>query len=343
MTKPIDSNPDPKSPVLRLDRLEIRYPNRAAQSEAVVVDGLGFEVAQGQAVGILGESGSGKTSLALAVTGLLPPEARCSMELEIHGQPVPPSADERFWRRLRGDTIGMVFQQPSLALHPMRKVGLQVADVLRSHRPWSARSCRQKVLELLDELDLEADIFHAFPHQLSGGQRQRIVLAQALACEPSLLVADEPTTALDRRTEIQVLELVRRLSRERRMALLWISHDPGVLAEITDCIYVMYAGRWMEEGPTESLLARPNHPYTKMLLDCLPRRKALRSEPLDRRRLPVIPGVAPSAGELPSGCRFVDRCPVATESCREEPPPVPVGQGRAWCVRPGPASFGGRS
>ncbi len=340
MTKPIDSNPDPKSPVLRLDRLEVRYPSRTAESDAVVVDGLGCEIARGQAVGVLGESGSGKTSLALAVTGLLPSEARCSMELEILGRPVPAAADERFWRRLRGDTIGMVFQQPSLALHPMRRVGLQVADVLLSHRPWSARSCRRKVMELLDELDLESDIFQAFPHQLSGGQRQRIVLAQALACEPSLLVADEPTTALDRKTEIQVLELVRRLSRERQMALLWISHDPGVLAEITDRIYVMYAGRWMEEGPTESLLAEPNHPYTKLLLDCLPRRKALRSEPLDRRRLTVIPGMAPPASELPSGCRFVDRCPVVTESCGEKPSPVPMGQGRTWCVRAGSTRLG---
>ena len=339
MTKPTDSDPNSSPPALRLERLEIRYPSDRGP-DALVVDGLSLEIGCEQAVGILGESGSGKTSLALAVTGLLPPTARWSMDLELGGRRAPAAAGKSFWRGLRGSSLGIVFQQPSVALHPLRKVGLQITDVLRSHRPWNARSCRGKVLDLLHELDLEPDVFHAFPHQLSGGQRQRIVLAQALVCEPSLLVADEPTTALDRETELQVLKLVARLRRKRKMALLWISHDPGVLAEITERLYVMYAGRWMEEGPTASVLDRPKHPYTKLLLDCLPRRRALRSEPPTRRRLPIIPGMAPSPSRLPSGCRFAERCQAATESCGQPPGAVSLEQSRVWCVHvvPTPAS-----
>ena len=316
----------PSGAALRLSGVSIRYPGAARPA----VDGVELSVEPDGAVGILGESGCGKTSLARFATGMLPTTAVASGEVQVAGQAVP---NEKAWRRLRGLKVGIVFQQPSLALHPMRRVGSQVVDVLRAHRQGSRVWCRERALSLFEELDLHTDHFRAYPHQLSGGQQQRVVLAQALACEPPLLVADEPTTALDRETEVQVLRLIDRIRRRRGMALLWISHDPRVLAEVAETLYVMYGGRFLEIGPAQAVLGSPSHPYTEALVACAPRRTARLHEPMSMRRLETIP-----EGDLPaSGCVFRPRCSRAAAVCEESPVPRPShgGSGLTWCVRHG--------
>ena len=328
MTQPTASTSQ-HGTALRLTDIEIRYPG-SMEGEAVVVDRLSMKIDRGESVGILGESGSGKTSLALAATGLLPRSARSTGHVELAGRQVPTGADERFWRRVRGNTVGVVYQQPSLALHPLRRAGAQIMDVVRSHRPWPRARCRARALELLADLDLDPQTFHAFPHQLSGGQRQRVVLAQALACEPALLIADEPTTALDRDTEARVLQLVDRLRRRAGMSMLWISHDPEVLAEITDRVYVMYAGKWMEQGPTLLVLEEPLHPYTQALLACRPTGVGSTTS-LIQRRLPVIWGETPSVRPPPPGCRFAERCDRVLELCAQSPEPVTASERQVWC------------
>ena len=320
---------DASATALRLSDLEIRYPGIAGSSAVVAVDRLSLQVEAGEAVGILGESGCGKTSLALGATGLLPKTAEVSGDIEVVGREV---VEETQWRRLRGDMVGVVFQQPSLALHPMRRIGAQIGDVLRSHRSWPRSRYKTRVFELLDELELPRESFGAYPHQLSGGQQQRVVLAQALACEPSLLVADEPTAALDRETEQQVLALIARLRKQRAMALLWISHHPDVLLEVTDRLYVMYAGRWMEQGDTAKLLASPCHPYTRALLACRPNRKAQAKEPLGLRKLSVIPKALPSSSHG-QGCAFAPRCSRRIDDCEQVLAPSPSHCGETWCCR----------
>ena len=312
---------------LRLTDVSIRY--RGAARPAV--DGVSLQIEAGRSVGLLGESGCGKSSLARFATGLLPASASTAGSVELEGRALRDPAD---WRGLRGSRVGVVFQQPSLALHPMRRAGSQVVDVLRAHRRGSSSWCRERAAELFEELDLAPELLRAFPHQLSGGQQQRVVLAQALACEPGLLVADEPTTALDRETERQVLQLVDRVRRRRGMSLFWISHDPRVLAEVADTLYVMYAGRFMEQGPVHEVLKTPDHPYTRALIDCAPRRTARLHEPLSRRRLPELPGDEGSVP--PEGCPFRARCPHQAPICRDElaSRAGPSGERTTWCVRP---------
>lgn len=308
---------------LRLVDVSIRYPG----ADRPAVDGVDLTVDADRGVGILGESGCGKTSLARFATGMLPKGAEASGEVRVGGEAV---GTEKEWRRLRGLKVGIVFQQPSLALHPMRRVGSQVVDVLRAHRQGTRAWCRERAYELFEELDLQRAHFRAYPHQLSGGQQQRVVLAQALACEPPLLVADEPTTALDRETEVQVLRLIDRIRRRRGMALLWISHDPRVLAEVAETLYVMYGGRFLEIGPAQMVLAAPSHPYTEALVGCAPHRTARLHEPMSMRRLGTIP-----EGDVPmSGCLFRPRCPRAAAVCEESPEPRPSHEsGMTWCVR----------
>ena len=320
-----------ESAVLQVSGATIRYPD----TQIPAVDRLDLVVRSNEAVGILGESGCGKTSLARLVTGLLPSQAKQSGVVRIHGKAI---SSEQEWRRIRGKEVGLVFQQPALTLHPMRRVGAQVTDVLRSRHKGSSAECQARASELFAELDLENDLLSAFPHQLSGGQRQRVVWAQALACEPSLLVADEPTTALDSETESQLLDWIDRIRRQRRLAMLWISHDPRVLGQVAHRLYIMYSGQWMEEGPVDSILSSPGHPYTRALLACRPNRVARAFESLEKRRLPVIPTPPETdAADRPGGpgCSFRSRCRWRVRDCdrKVSPRSETETQTRIWCLR----------
>jgi oligopeptide/dipeptide ABC transporter ATP-binding protein len=298
-------------PLLRVTGLRTWFDTEVGPARAV--DGLSLHVEAGEAVGLVGESGCGKTVTALSLLGLLPsPPARVApgssirfRDEELVGAPAS------VLRRIRGDELAMVFQEPDAALNPVYTVGEQVAEVLRSHRRMGAREAREAAARTLGEVGLPdaARRLDAYPHQLSGGMRQRVVLAMALACRPALLVADEPTTALDVTVQAQILELVDRLRRDRRMALLLITHDLGVVAEVCDRVLVMYAGRIVEEGEVAEVFRAPRHPYTRGLLDSLPRVE----EP--GRRLRPIAGGVPPATAWPDGCRFRPRCPFARPAC----------------------------
>lgn len=319
--------PDADPPLLEVRDLTVRYV--ADDGPAVIaVDRLSLEVRTGEVLGILGESGCGKSSLAAALLGLLPPGGEIAGgSVRLWGRELV-GLGERELRRVRGAEVSLVFQEPGLALHPTRRVGEQIVEVIRAHRPWKKRRCREHAEELLAEVGFAEDVYHAYPHQLSGGERQRVVIAQALSCRPALVVADEPTASLDATTEREVLELLDDLRGRFDVAFLFISHDPLVLAEMADRILVMYAGRRAEEGPRDAVLRSPLHPYTEGLLACLPDPGAS----AQRRRLPALPGRAPVLHETAPGCRFEPRCSYRMERCRDQDPQETVpGPGRRVC------------
>jgi len=279
--------------------------------------GVDLDVERGQVVGVLGESGSGKSTLAVAIAGLLPLNARLAGgRIDFDGNDLL-DLDERSLERLRGDRLSIVFQQPGLALNPVLRVGTQISDVLRAHRRVSAARARRQALELLGTVRFpEPDsIFSAYPHQLSGGEQQRVAIAQAIICQPDLVIADEPTAALDTVTQASLLRLFARLRRELGMAVLFVSHDPALLAGLADRLLVLYAGKAVEIGPTERLLAAPRHPYPAELLRCVPTSTGRRDTPLH-----VIPGAPPRLDPPPSGCAFAPRCPARVDRCSSETP-----------------------
>lgn len=287
---------------------------------ARAVDGVSFSVEAGETVGIVGESGCGKTVTSLSLMGLIPrPPGRIveGSSIRFGGRELtslPPKA----FRKLRGKEIAMIFQEPMTSLNPVYTVGDQIREALRLHRGLDRRAGRDAGVALLREVGIpEPDRrFDEFPHQLSGGMRQRVMIAMALAGEPALLIADEPTTALDVTIQAQILELLAGLRVKRRMALLLITHDLGVVAEICDRVLVMYAGQVVESGAVEEIFLRPRHPYTQGLLDSLPRLE-------DRgRRLRPIDGTVPSPVNWPNGCRFQARCSAAWDRCAAEAPPL---------------------
>ncbi len=311
---------------------------RSAGTSLPVLRGLSFSLARGQRLGLAGESGCGKSMTALALMGLLPEGAQQRGAIRLNGQDLT-QLDEPALCALRGRRIAMVFQEPMTALNPVQRVGAQIAEPLSLHLGLSAAAARAQALRLLDRvrLDQAAARLAAYPHQLSGGQRQRVLLAIALACGPELLIADEPTTALDSATQREVLDLIASLVREDGMALLLISHDLAALAEHVDQLLVLYAGRVIERGPAADLAARPAHPYTRGLWAARPviDSTALRSTEARRQaRLPTIPGRPPGLGPLPPGCAFADRCGLATPACCEvQPPGVELAPGHvAHCI-----------
>ncbi len=329
-----DLNPEPDR-LLEVRALSVEYaPERAQPTEAL--RGVDLDVSSGEVVGILGESGSGKSTLALALLGLLPPEARIPAgSVRFAGRELLGLSDRQL-DRLRGDHISMVFQEPGLALSPFLRVGSQICDVVRAHRRVTPDAARRRAVELLRQVRLDDPeaAFRAYPHQLSGGQRQRVVIAQALACGPQLVVADEPTTAVDTVTQAALLDLLASLRRDLGMALLLVSHDPALLARVADRIVVMYAGRIVEEGPAAALLAGPAHPYPRELLRCVA--PTARARGGERRPLAVIPGAPPSLAPAPPGCAFDARCPDRLERCGSECPALtPIDEGRrvaCWAV-----------
>lgn len=293
-----------------------------------VVNKLNFSINEAEVFGLVGESGCGKSLTALAIMGLLPENSFAEGELHFKSRDLL-TADKESMRRLRGKEISMIFQEPMTSLNPVLTIGYQIAEVLTTHRGLSRKSATEKVVELLKAVKIPSPEIRLkeYPHQMSGGMRQRIMIAMAIACNPSLLIADEPTTALDVTIEAQILELMRNLREERKMAVLLITHDIGVIAENAERAAVMYAGRTMEISRVSQVLETPKHPYTIGLLESLPKRKGIPLKP--------IPGSVPRPEELPPGCKFSDRCRYMIPDCRKEEPALrEIIQGHfARCIR----------
>ncbi|HJQ58819.1 MAG TPA: ABC transporter ATP-binding protein [Vineibacter sp.] len=283
------------------------------------VDGISFDVDRGKTVGLVGESGCGKSVTSLSVMGLVasPPGQVEGEAVRFDGRDVLRlSADAR--RQLRGGKMSMIFQEPMTSLNPVHTIGRQIVEAILAHTQMSPKAARDRAIEMLDlvRIPSPAGRFEDFPHRLSGGMRQRVMIAMALSCEPALLIADEPTTALDVTIQAQILDLLHDLQRRLGMAILIITHDLGVIAEVADEVLVMYAGKIVESAPVNALFGDPQHPYTIGLLGSIPRIDA------ERERLATIEGTVPSPANQPVGCRFSPRCPFADRRCREQPPPL---------------------
>ena len=320
-------------PLLQADQLRVDL--RTHRGSATAVRGVSFALERGDTLGLIGESGCGKSMTALALMGLLPDNARVHGSLKLDGQELVGLPD-RDWRRLRGNRIAMIFQEPMTALNPVHRVGAQIAEPLILHRGMTAAAARTRTIELMTRVGIPepARRVDSFPHQFSGGQRQRLMIAMALACEPDVLIADEPTTALDVTVQQQILTLIRELVAERGMALVLISHDLGLIAQNVRRMLVMYGGAVVESGPADAVFRQPAHPYTRGLLAARPnlaqRLRAHRSD-----RLPTIAGTVPELFALPPGCPFAGRCPFTEHACWSEAPPrVDLdGAHRFWCRR----------
>lgn len=308
---------------LLLDVRDLRVRFRTRQGLVTAVDGLSFSVSPGEVLGVVGESGSGKSVSMLAVLRLLTsPNVTMSGQVLFRGRDLLTLPDKEM-RSLRGREIAMVFQDPMTALTPVYTVGWQIAEQIRAHEKVSRKEADARAVRLLSDVGIPdaASRAHAYPHEFSGGQRQRAVIAMALSCSPSLLIADEPTTALDVTVQAQILDLMRELN-AGGSAMVLITHDMGVVSQIADRVLVMYGGRVAEEGPRRSVFHDPQHPYTWGLLDSVPRVGGPRL-----RRLPTIAGSPVSPGSLPEGCAFGPRCALRHERCGERPELGPVGAG----------------
>lgn len=292
--------------LLQVKNLQTHFPTRAGLVRAV--DDVSFYVDKGELLGVVGESGCGKSITALSIMRLIsPPGKIVAGEILFNGENLMKFSEERM-RDLRGDDIAMIFQDPMTSLNPVYTVGEQIAEALRLHRGMSRKVARQATIEAMTEVAIPdpARRVDDYPHQLSGGMRQRVMIAMALACDPKLLIADEPTTALDVTIQAQILELLNELRRSRELGVLLITHDLGVVAEVADRVAVMYTGRIVEESPVEELFARPKHPYTEGLLRSVP--KLTVAEVSKAQRLETIEGTVPSPTALPPGCHFAPRC-----------------------------------
>ncbi|MCD6399449.1 ABC transporter ATP-binding protein [candidate division WOR-3 bacterium] len=279
------------------------------------VDGVSLEVERAETVGIAGESGCGKSTLARSIMQVVPPPGRIvSGEIFFRGIDLLGMSD-RDRRKIRGDKIGIIFQDPSTFLNPTIPVGMQICDVILAHHRLSRKQARRKAEQLLEEVGIPEPAlrFHSYPHELSGGMKQRVLIAMAISCDPELVIADEPTTALDVTIQRQILELIKRKIIRKEHAVLFISHDLSILAEICNRIYVMYAGKVIEQAKTIDLFQTPFHPYTHKLLSAIPRHDV-------KRLLVEIKGSPPSLDDLPNGCSFEPRCDSGTPKCREEEP-----------------------
>jgi peptide/nickel transport system ATP-binding protein len=323
------------SPLLTVEDLNVHFLTPVGRLQAVA--GVNLTLQAGETLGLVGESGCGKTVTALSIMRLLPPQtSEIVGEVRFAGEnllALPPES----MRNIRGNRIGMVFQEPMTSLNPVFTVGEQVAEVLRQHRDISHREARIEATGALTRVGLPdaARRYDQYPHELSGGLRQRILIAMALACEPELLIADEPTTALDVTIQAQILALLTQLREKMNLAVLFITHNLGVVAQTADRVAVMYAGLVVEEAPTAEMFRQPCHPYTWGLLASVP--KLDFHHPLGQI-LPAIPGQVPGAQEIPPGCPFRDRCPKAHDRCEAPPPWLTVGpdhRARCWLYADG--------
>ena len=307
--------------LLRVESLSVAFTTDQGLLQAV--DAISYRIQPGKTLGLVGESGCGKSTIALALMGLLPGNGQVTGAAHFLGRDLLAQSEAQ-WRKVRGDRIAMIFQEPMTALNPVLPIGEQIGETLVLHQNLDQARARERAVEMLDEVGIASarTRANAYPHQLSGGMRQRAMIAMALACRPSLLIADEPTTALDVTIQAQILELMLELQDRIGMAIQFISHNLGVVSELADDIIVMYAGRIVERAPAALLFDQPRHPYTQGLIQTLPN--------LQRReaRLPVIHGGMPNLAIAAAGCRFADRCPRVTVACRAEAPVLrPVAPG----------------
>ena len=306
--------------LLEVKNLQTHFPTRAGLVRAV--NDVSFHLDSGELLGLVGESGCGKSITALSVMRLIsPPGKIVGGEITFDGKNLLKLSDSEM-RQIRGDDIAMIFQDPMTSLNPVFTVGEQIAEALRLHRKLSHKQAREATIEAMREVAIPdpARRVDDYPHQLSGGMRQRVMIAMALACNPKLLIADEPTTALDVTIQAQILELLDELRKQRELAVLLITHDLGVVAEVADRVAVMYTGRIVEESPVEDLFARPKHPYTEGLLRSVP--KLTSTQIVEKERLETIEGVVPRPTDLPPGCHFAPRCRHRMPRCTEEEIPL---------------------
>jgi peptide/nickel transport system ATP-binding protein len=313
-------------PVLSVRDLKVGFPTR--RGTLVAVDGVSFDIAAGEVLGVVGESGAGKSLTGAAVIGLIEPPGRIMAgTVQLSGRRIDNLAPEEM-RKVRGRRIGMVFQDPLTSLNPLYRIGDQIVETIRTHIGLSEREARARAIALLQEAGIPGARarIDSYPHEFSGGMRQRVVLALALCAEPDLLIADEPTTALDVSIQAQIIALLKRLCRERGTAVMLITHDMGVIAETADRVAVMYAGRIAEIGPVREVVQSPHHPYTKGLMGAIP------TVATQAERLVQIPGSMPRLTAIPAGCAFHPRCPHAFDRCRRERPErMPAGASEAAC------------
>ncbi len=314
-------------PVLTVDGLSMQYETRAGPIRAV--DGVSFTVLKGQSLGLVGESGCGKSSIALSLLRLLPETARITGgRILLNGTDIVPLTEEQV-RRLRWNSISLVFQAAMNSLNPVYRVGEQIIEALDEHVRLSREEANTRVRELFDLVGLDQAHIDYYPHEYSGGMKQRAVIAMALSCDPDIVVADEPTTALDVIVQDRILREMKRVREELDMSMIYISHDMAVIAEVSDVVGVMYAGRIVELGSAADVFGAPIHPYTKALISAFPSVKG------DKQELVALPGEPPNLLDPPTGCRFNPRCPFATDACKsEEPPVVRRGEHYAYCWNP---------
>jgi oligopeptide/dipeptide ABC transporter ATP-binding protein len=314
-------------PLLEVRGLKVQYPGAGPPVRAV--DGISFSLQQGETYALVGESGCGKSATGLALLRLVDPGRIVAGSIVFEGQDVLGLSEEQL-RRIRGARIGMVFQDASAALNPVMRIGTQVGEALRIHRGLTRSEAHAEAVRLLRLVALADPVrqARAYPHELSGGMKQRVMLAIALSCSPALLIADEPTTALDVTIQAQILALLRELRERLSLTILLITHDLGVVAENADRVGVMYAGRLVEEAPVAHLFERPEHPYTRGLLRAMPGAGSV-----DERRLPTLPGTVPDPSDPPAGCRFHPRCGERFEPCDRDEPELSdrPGGGRVAC------------
>ena len=305
------------APLLSVEDLRVRFP-AASGGHLVAVDGISFSVREGQTLGIVGESGCGKSVTSLATMGLIPKKtADISGRVIFEGQDLLTIPDDTL-RDLRGNRLAMIFQEPMTSLNPSHTIGAQITEAVLRHRDVSVAEAKARAIEMLRRVRIPVpeERFHDYPHKLSGGMRQRAMIAMALACDPRLIIADEPTTALDVTIQAQILDLLRELREDTGAAVILITHDLGVVAEVCDEVLVMYAGQVVERAPVDALFRMPQHPYTVGLMGSIPR--------LDTRKdkLAAIRGSVPNMALAQQGCRFSARCPFADAKCRSEAPPL---------------------
>jgi peptide/nickel transport system ATP-binding protein len=316
------------APLLEVRNLRVEFPTRSAT--LLALDDISFSIAPGEILGVVGESGAGKSLTGAAIIGLLEPPGRIAGgEIRLAGQRID-NLPYEVMRKIRGRQIGAIFQDPLTSLNPLYTIGRQLVETIRTHLPVSEEQAKARAIKLLQETGIPAAEARVdqYPHQFSGGMRQRVVIALALAAEPKLIVADEPTTALDVSIQAQIISLLKRLCKDHGAAVMLVTHDMGVIAETCDRVAVMYAGRIVEVGPVAAVINRPSHPYTVGLMGSIP------AMDQDRERLAQIDGAMPRLNAIPAGCAFNPRCPQVFDRCKRERPDLQeAGATQAACWR----------